>query len=184
MLQAIWERLHYYYLYGVRFRGNNIAFLRYMGAKIGSGCLISTSINNFGTEPWLVAIGNDVSITDGVIFLTHDGSSRLFRKKLPDMNTTYGNRFAPIRIEDNCFIGINAIIMPGITIGPHAIVGSGSVVTKDVPSGSVVAGNPARVISTLEEYIERYLQKSISIEALDRVSLRRELTLRFWGEER
>lgn len=184
MLKAIWERLRFYYLYGVRFRGDNIAFLRHLGVKIGSGCLISTSVNNFGTEPWLVDIGDDVSITDGVVFLTHDGSSRLFRKKMSGMNAKYGNRFGSIQIHNNCFIGIETIIMPGVSIGPDSIVGSGSIVTKNVPEGAVVAGNPARVICTLAEYIERYQQKGIQVDAQDRISLRRELTQRFWGEER
>ena len=184
MFQAIWERLCFYFLYVIRFRGDNVAFLRHLGVKIGSHCLISTSINNFGTEPWLVEIGDDVSITDDVIFLTHDGSSRLFRKKLPNMNGKYGNRFGPIQIHNNCFIGVHTIIMPGVCIGPDSIVGSGSIVTKNVPADTVVAGNPARVICTLEEYIERYRQKSIPVEAQDRAVLRRELTQRFWDEER
>jgi acetyltransferase-like isoleucine patch superfamily enzyme len=176
--------MRYYYLYGVRFRGDNVAFLRYLGVKIGARCLISTTIHNFGTEPWLIEIGNDVSITSGVVFLTHDGSSRLFRKEFSEMNAKYGNRFDVIRINNNSFVGVNAIIMPGVTIGPDAVVGSGSVVTKNVPAGSVVVGSPARIISTLDEYIERYRQKSIPVEALDRSTLRRELTRRFWGEER
>ena len=184
MFQAIWERLRFFFLYIVRFRGDNVAFLRFLGVRIGNHCQISTSIHNFGTEPWLVEVGNDVSITDGVIFLTHDGSSRLFRKKFPDMNVKYGNRFGPIQIHDNCFIGFNTIILPGISIGPDSIVGTGSVVTKNIPAGSVAAGNPARVICTLAEYIERYHQKSIPVEAQNRVALRRELTKRFWGEER
>ena len=184
MVQAIWARIQYYFLYIIKFHGDNVAFLRYLGVKIGDRCLISASIHNFGTEPWLVEIGNDVSITDGVILLTHDGSSRVFRNKQPEMNKRYGNRFATIKINDNCFIGINSIIMPGVTIGPDAIVGSGSIVTKDVPEGSVVAGNPARVISSLDGYIERYKNKSIQVTALNREALRSELTRKLWGDER
>ena len=52
------------------------------------------------------------------------------------------------KIGDRCFIGIRSIIMPGVTIGNDVIVGSGSIVTKDVPSNCIVAGNPARVIKT------------------------------------
>ena len=121
-------------------------------------------------------IGDDVSITDGVIFLTHDGSSRLFRKKLPGMNAKYGNRFDTIHIHNNCFIGIQTIIMPGVSIGPDLIVGAGSIVTKNVSAYSVVAGNPARIICTLAEYIERYQQKGVQVNAQDRIALRRELT--------
>lgn len=129
-------------------------------------------------------IGDDVSITDGVVFLTHDGSSRLFRKDYPEMNPKYGNRFGTIQIHDNSFIGVHTILMPGIEIGPNAIIGAGSVVTHDVQPNSVVAGNPARTMTSIDEYLERYRKKSIPIEAIDRQSLRRELTRKLWGEER
>lgn len=71
------------------------------------------------------------------------------------MNPTFGNRYDKIRILDNCFIGINVIIMPGVTIGPNSIVGAGSVVTKAVPHESVVVGNPAKILCTLTQYIEK-----------------------------
>lgn len=184
ILRTFWERFIFFWNYLLRFRGDHVAYLRFIGVKIGEGCLISASVHNFGTEPWLIEIGDKVSITDGVIFLTHDGSSRLFRKKIAGMNPQYGNRFGAIRIGNNCFIGVNAIIMPGITIGSGSIVGAGSVVTNDVPQNSVVAGNPARLICTLDEYIERYQLKSIPAQAQDRKTLRRELTKIFWNEER
>lgn len=174
----------FYWNYLLRFRGDHAAYLRFIGVKIGEGCLISASVHNFGTEPWLIEIGDNVSITDGVIFLTHDGSSRLFRKKITGMNPKYGNRFGAIRIGNDCFIGINSIIMPGVTIGSNSIIGAGSVVTNDVPQSSVVAGNPARLICTIDEYIKKYKLKSVSIQAQDREALRRELTKMFWGEER
>jgi serine acetyltransferase len=74
--------------------------------------------------------------------------------------------------------------MPGVSIGPNSIVGVGSVVNKDVPPDTVVAGVPARPIYTLDEYIDRYGSKMIPIQAETRKDLRRELTRRFWGEER
>lgn len=184
LIQAAWGFIQHYYLYLLRFRGNNVAFLRSKGVRIGERCLISTSIHNFGSEPWLVEVGNDVSITDDVVFLTHDGSSRLFRSRFPEMNPKYGNRFGTIRIHDNCFIGLRAVLMPGIEIGPNAIVGTASVVTHDVAPNTVVAGNPARVIASLDDYIERYRTKSIHVAAQDRESLRRELSEKLWGEER
>ncbi len=117
------------------------------------------------------------------MLITHDGSSRVFRSELKNANP-YGNRFGAIKICDNSFVGINAILMPGVTIGPYSIVGAGSVVTKSIPPNSVAAGNPARVICSLDEYIERYQEKMIPLEAQDRASLRRELTQKLWGEER
>jgi acetyltransferase-like isoleucine patch superfamily enzyme len=163
------------FLYVIVFRANHISYLRHLGVRIGNRCMISTSIENFGTEPWLIEIGNDVSITDNVMFLTHDGASRLFRKQHSDMNQKFGNRFGKIRILDNCFIGINVIIMPGVTIGPNAIVGAGSIVIKNVPAECVVAGNPAKIICTLDEYIEKYKKKMIPINSITRQSLRIEL---------
>lgn len=170
--------------YYVWYRGNKVAFLRSQGVKIGSNCLIDNSVFNYGSEPWLIEIGSDVSITLGVILITHDGASRLFRKAIPEMNPLFGNRFGPIAIHDNCFIGINTIILPGVEIGPNSIVGAGSVVTKTILPDSVYAGNPAKFICSKEEYISRYTQKMVKISSNDRASLRKELSQLFWHEER
>lgn len=66
------------------------------------------------------------------------------------LTRVYPKKIAPVIIEDNCWIGANAIVLPGITIGRCSVVGAGSVVTKDVPPYSVVAGVPARMIKTMD----------------------------------
>jgi maltose O-acetyltransferase len=58
----------------------------------------------------------------------------------------------PITIEDNVWIGGSTIVLPGVTIGRNAVVGAGAVVTRDVPTDAVVAGNPARVIREIEQH--------------------------------
>lgn len=83
------------------------------------------------TNPKDIYIGDETFIATGVIILTHDYCRSLYKK-------TY--------IGKQCFIGANAIILPGISIGDHVIVGSGSVVTKDIKSNCIVAGNPAKII--------------------------------------
>jgi acetyltransferase-like isoleucine patch superfamily enzyme len=183
VLRGIRRRLTFFKVYHVRCRADKIEYLRYLGVRIGQGCSVYTDPHNFGTEPWLVEIGNNVTLGQSVLFITHDGTSRLFRDRLPGMSP-FGNRFGTVVIRDNCFIGDNAILLPGVEIGPDSAVGAGSVVTKTVPPRTIVAGNPARPIRTLDQYIESYLQRMIPLEAMDRDALRKELTTKLWGEER
>lgn len=164
-------------------RGSKAAYLRRAGARVGRHAALLNRVEEFGTEPWLVEIGTDVSIAKGVTFITHDGASRVFRSLIPG-SSAYGNRFGPIRVRDNCVIGLRAILLPGVSIGPDSVVGAGSVVTRDVPPGTIAAGVPARVVSTLEEYVERYRKTQIPGLSSERRELRRQLTLHFWGEER
>lgn len=184
MLRKLIAFLSYYFDYFVRYRANKIAYLRHLGVRIGQNCLILTEVNNFSSEPWLIELGNQVKVAAAVTLITHDGASRMFRRKFPEMNAVFGNRFGTIRILDNSFIGYGAIIMPGVTIGPNSIVGAGSVVTKDVPPNSVAAGNPAHRLCSMDEYIAKYRAKMLPLKAQDRVALRHELTTMLWGEER
>jgi acetyltransferase-like isoleucine patch superfamily enzyme len=164
-------------------RGDKAAYLRRQGAHIGSHTAILCRVEDFGSEPWLVEIGSRVSIASGVVFITHDGASRVFRDRIAGASA-FGNAFAPIRVRDDSMVGLRAILMPGVTIGPESIVGAGSLVTRDVPPRTVATGAPARVVCTLDEYIERYRGRMIPGLSSDRAELRRQLTLRFFGEER
>ena len=108
---------------------------------IGRGCFIQQCCTFFGRGG--IVIGDDVFIGPKVNLITinHDPD--------PDnRSATYGR---PIVIEDKVWIGINSTILPGVRIGYGAIVGAGSVVTKDVPVMTVVAGNPAKIIKTIEK---------------------------------
>ncbi|MET7375526.1 DapH/DapD/GlmU-related protein [Micromonospora arida] len=110
----------------------------------------------FGSEPWLITLGDNVYITAGVQFLTHDGGTLILRKEHPDLEWT-----APISIGDDVYIGVRSIIMPGVRIGDRCIIGAGSVVTRDVPDGSVAAGVPARVLRSTDEYLAAMRAKSL-----------------------
>lgn len=120
-------------------------YFRAKGATIGSDCRIL--IRSFGTEPWLIEIGNHVTLAAGVALLTHDGGGWVFTHEDPSLQ-----HFGRLRIGDNCFIGTGAILMPGVTIGNNCVVGAGAVVTRDVPDGTIVAGVPARPIASIESY--------------------------------
>jgi acetyltransferase-like isoleucine patch superfamily enzyme len=181
--QSLLKEIRAVFLRYAVFKGNKVAYLRHLGVRIGVDCDILNSIEDFGTEPWLIEIGRRVTITHGVVLLTHDASDRLFRHSLPD-TSIWGNHFGTIRILDNCFIGVNSIILPDVQIGPNSIVGAGSVVTKDVSPGTVVAGVPARELCSLDEYFDRYQNQMIPLTAKSRKELRRELTQKLWGEPR
>jgi len=111
---------------------------------------------DFGSEPYLIEIGDHVTISSNVTFITHDGATWVFRHLPPYLGL---QRFGRIVIGDNCFIGASAIIMPGVSIGPNSVVGAGAVVTRSVPANSVVAGVPARRICSYEEYVERMVPR-------------------------
>lgn len=123
-------------------------YARFIGVSIGERCLISTK--QWGSEPYLIEIGDDVHVSRGVRFINHDGGVWIFRKENPNFDI-----FGKIRIGDNCYIGNHAIILPGVTIGNRCVIGANSVVTKCVPDNSVVAGNPARLVSTVEQYYQK-----------------------------
>ena len=120
------------------------ASYRRAGMTIGNSVAIYSSDLDF-LYPELITIGDNVTITHATI-LAHDDSPVIWLKR---------RRIAPVVIGSNVFIGHHSLILPGITIGSNCIVGAGSIVTKDVPDNSVVAGNPARFIKSLAEYQEK-----------------------------
>ncbi|WP_419169417.1 acyltransferase [Negativibacillus massiliensis] len=130
---------------------NPIKYARKIGVVVGAGCKFIGS-PNWGSEPWLISIGNHTEISFDVAMITHDGATWCFRNQ-EEYNGTL--KFGRIRIGNNCFIGARSTILPGVTIGDNSIVAAGAIVTKDVPSGEVWGGVPARYIMTTKEYAEK-----------------------------
>ncbi len=128
-----------------RERHDRVAQARRLGVRVGRDCLIYGC--DFGSEPWLIAIGDHVLIASGVQFITHDGGTWVFRHECADWDV-----FGPIRVGNNVFIGLRAILLPGAEIGDSCVIGAGAVVVGKIPPNSVVAGVPARVIRPLSEY--------------------------------
>lgn len=121
------------------------------GVRIKGGCEIYSSAN-FGSEPYLISLGNHVRVNSGVQFITHDGGVWVLRDYLKINNAEKIDLFGSITVGDNVHIGTNAIIMPGVTIGNNCIIGCGAIVTKNIPDGSIAVGIPARVIESIDEY--------------------------------
>lgn len=120
------------------------------GLQAGTGVRVLGGVN-FGSEPYLITLGNNVSIT-GASFVTHDGGTWAFRR-IPGHGEVV--RFGKIVVGDDTFIGTGSTILPGVTIGKNCVIGAGSIVTKDVPDNTVVAGVPARPICSLDEYEQK-----------------------------
>lgn len=127
-----------------------IAELQAGGAQIGEGVYFfgpkNCTIDQ--TRPWLLTIGAYSKITQGVTILTHDYSCSVLRR-------IYGEWIgegAEVKIGENCFIGMNATLLMGTMLGNNVIVGAGSVVHGTFPDNVVIAGNPAKIIYTLEEH--------------------------------
>ena len=123
---------------------------RQQGMIIGTNCsFVSYPIV---TEPFLVHIGNNVRFSYGVQLIGHDGGRWVLDNLYPEKKPFY--KFGKIIIGNNVFIGANAIIMPGVSIGDNCVIAAGSVVTHSVPVGTVVGGVPAKILMTIDTYRE------------------------------
>ena len=137
---------------------NPIGWARKIGVNFPEGELHLYGKVSWNTEPWLITLGKNVHITDGVKFITHDGGTLLFRERIPDLEIT-----KPISVGDNVYIGNNVVILPGVHIGNNVLIGAGAVVTKDIQDNVVVAGVPARVIKSTDEYLEKIEKESLHL---------------------
>ena len=112
----------------------------------------------FGSEPWMIRLGHNVHITSGVQFVTHDGGTLILRRQEPTLEWS-----APISVGNDVYLGLRAVILPGVTIGNRVIVAAGAIVTKDVPSETVVGGVPAKPLCSMDEYAAKMRAKSLGI---------------------
>lgn len=148
---------------------NPIKYAKKIGVNMGENCHIYGKVY-WGSEPWIITLGENVYITDGVKFITHDGGTLLFRNIVSDLEIT-----KPIVVGNNVYFGNNAIIMPGVIIEDNVVIGAGAVVTKSVPANSVVVGVPARIVKSMDEYLEKLKRESIHLGHLKGEEKEREL---------
>ncbi|RKS96281.1 acyltransferase [Chryseobacterium defluvii] len=127
------------------------------GLKVGKNVRF-VEVPQFGTEPFLIEIGDETTFSNNVRFINHDGGQNAlhFFEKYKDVRT-----FGRIKIGNQCLIGADTIIMLGVEMGDNCILGAGSILTSSMPSGTVYAGVPAKYICTIEEYGDKLLANNV-----------------------
>ena len=135
------------------FPGTNVGILPWGGVKLGQNCLICSYL--LTKESHLLEIGDNVTISTNVKFVTHDNSAKLIFGDRGDL-------FGKIKIGDNCFVGENSVLLYGVELGNNIIVAAGSVVTRSFyEENIIIGGNPAKKISTWDKYREKYEDKAV-----------------------
>lgn len=125
----------------------NIDKAKKNGLEIGKNVFIGSGTFIDPSHCFLISIGDNVTFSSKVHVLAHDASTKV--------HLGY-TKIGRVRIGSNVFVGACALILPGVTIGDNSIIGAGSVVTKNVPANEVWAGNPARFICSLDDYLKKY----------------------------
>lgn len=159
MARFMSERQKFFYrirCFCIPLAGKRVKFIRKhkLFAELGENVHFQPRL--IPSDPQLIKIHNNVAISTGVNFVTHDISHKVINGMKPQGEPRLEQFFGCIEICDNVCIGANVTILPNVKIGPNVIVGANSVVTHDVEPNSVVVGIPARKIGTFDDYVQRH----------------------------
>lgn len=148
-------------LHGSEYVATNdtIKIARKLGVNVGKSCRFYST--NFSSEPYLITIGDHVTITDNVQFITHDGAVWVFREEFPGIDL-----FGKISIGNNVFIGLNTIVLPGTKVGNNVIIAAGSVLKGTYEDDSVIAGVPGKRITGIQEYYNKNRERFVFFKGI------------------
>lgn len=136
-----------------------IKILREMGCKVGDRCRFNCDLYFVGTEPYLVEIGENCLFASGCHLMNHDGGVKVLNALNYFGDGKRYDKMGRIKIGNNVYVGMNSIILGNVSVGDNVIIGANSIVTKNIPSNSVAVGIPAKVISTIDEYYHKNLDR-------------------------
>lgn len=161
LINSILRNILFKTIYG--YRNNSKTYIDYLkkrGMKAGHNCRIFNPETVFidPSRPYMIELGNNVEITKGVTILTHGFDWIVLKVKYGDVLGSCGK----VKIGNNVFIGMNSTILKNVTIGDNVIIGANSLVSKSIPNNCVAAGNPARVLCSIDEYYKK--RESIQME--------------------
>ena len=145
------------------------------GMTVGKGTKF-VGHQQFGTEPYLITIGSNCLIANGVTFINHDGAIQVpLIKRGFNFVDIYAkqSRFGRIRIGNNVFIGTGATVLLDTCIADNSIIGAGAIVRGNFPANSVICGNPAKVVQSLSSYEEKNAGKIFQLANQTRKSSRK-----------
>lgn len=154
-LKRIWHTVRLCTMLSTRKR---MAYLKKQGIFHEMGEDVSLMLRKIPLYPELIAFHNNIIIGANVSFVTHDAAHWILNNQAAKegiRRPAVQEKVGCIEIRDNVFVGAGSTLMHGISVGPNAIIGAGSIVTRDVPPNSVVAGVPARVIGTYDDYVAK-----------------------------
>lgn len=159
-MKKILKKLFLYIKYG--YKSTSDMYKKHLikkGIKVGDETYFYSpwTINIDTQRPWMIEIGNNVSITKGVTILQHDYSWSVLQKRYGCVLGSCGK----VKIGNNVFIGVDTVLLKGAEIGDNTIIGANSLVNKKIEGNAVYAGNPVKYIMSLEEYKEKREKKQI-----------------------
>lgn len=168
MLTGIKNRLFLYYQTKILHKTMteiNLERYKAAGIKIGERCIFCCDLPT-GRDSNLLSFGDDCLVSVNVHFLMHDAAPTTVSEGFTDI-------LGGVNIGNRCFIGADSIIMPGVTLADYTVVGAGSVVTHSTNEpGLVIAGNPAKVICTVKDYLEKNKDKLVNLDGMSREDIK------------